>query len=75
MKNTKNIFKSWLFFYIVYWFMLIGWFVWIIYEPKTFKIICFVIALTLQIFNSTKVKKMKQQANLEMKMEILERLD
>lgn len=69
-----NIFKFWLTFYVVYWVILVGWLIWIIVLPDTIKIISFIVGLGLQIFNTTKVKKMKEKFYEGIKTDILEKL-
>jgi len=72
--DWKRYFKFWLIFYAVYWVILICWFVWIITSPNLVKIICWLIGLGFQVFNTTQIKKIKEIINTEIKEGILEKL-
>jgi uncharacterized membrane protein len=78
MRSNKSLLKKnfnfFLTFYIIYWFILIGYVIWIIKSPKILSIIGFIVSLGLQIFNTARIKSMKEKVDKEIKQEVINNL-
>lgn len=73
--DWKRNFNYWFIFYIIYWVVLVVLLKRTIDEPNIWNIVGFILCLGIQVFNTFRIKKMKENISHQIKEEMLEKIE